>query len=113
MHLLLWWGNVVAHNNLVAAYYRSPNLASCKRNSQIDLYFGLVLIEDERVGDRYVKKEVVYILIKFPTLCAAAVVASQLITVIDCTHPPLLYRITLWNWDSGAVLLPPQHSPHS
>ena len=74
-----------------------------------------VLVEDKRVGDRHVEKEVVDILIKFPTLCAAAVVAAQLITVIHCTHPPIVQDDTLraGNWDSGAILLPPQHSPRS
>ena len=43
-----------------------------------------VLIQNEAVGDHHVKKEVVYMLLKLPTLGAAAVVVTQLITVINC-----------------------------
>ena len=46
-----------------------------------------VLVQNEAVGDGDVEKKVIYAFVKLPTLGAAAIVASQLITVINCTHP--------------------------
>ena len=49
-----------------------------------------VLVKDEGVGDSHVDKKMVNVLVKFPTLGAAGIVASQLITIIHCTHPPVV-----------------------
>ena len=46
-----------------------------------------VLIQNEAVGDGDVEKKVIYVFVKLPSLGAAAIVALQLITVINCTHP--------------------------
>ena len=74
-----------------------------------------MLVKNEGVGDSHVEKKMVNVLVKFPTLGAAAIVASQLITIIHCTHPPVVQNHTLWagNRDSRAVLLSSQHSPRS
>ena len=73
------------------------------------------MIKDEGVGDSHVEKEVVNALLKFPTLGAAAVIASQLITVMNCTHPPVVQDHTLraGNRDSRAILFSSQQCPHS
>ena len=54
-----------------------------------------MLIQTEGVGDCHVEKQVIDILIKLPTLGVADVIAAQLITVINYTHPPVVQDHTL------------------
>ena len=70
-----------------------------------------MLVDNETVRDHHVEKEMIYVLIKFPTLSAAAVIGSQLIAEIHTTHRPIVQNDTLraGNRDSGAILLPPHH----
>ena len=72
-----------------------PNELSCKL--QTELSDGLVprvgkevLVHDEAVRDGDIEKEVINVLEKLPILSAAAVVASQLVTLINRTHPPVV-----------------------
>ena len=95
----------------------APNKLSCQLQTEVlDRLVSRVgvevLIHNEADGNRHVEKEVVNVFIKHPTLGAAAVVASQLITVINCTHPLLVHYHTLraGNRESGDMLLPSQHS---
>ena len=81
------------HNNLVTADYNKQLSRQLQTELPDRLVLGVgmkVLIKDEGVGDSHIEKKVVNVLIKLPTLGAAAVVASQLITVIHCTHPPVV-----------------------
>ena len=79
-----------------------PNELSCKLQTELLDSFVLgvwtkVLVQDEGVGDRDIEKEVVYVFVKLPTLGAAAIVATQLITVINCTHTAIVHYDALWH----------------
>ena len=94
-----------------------PNELSCKLQTELSDWLvprvGVeVLVQNEAVRDRDVKKEVIDVLIKLPTLGAAAVVASQLVTVINCTHQPVVqdYTLCAGNWNSGPILLHDDHN---
>ena len=69
---------------------------------------GVVLVQHKRICYGDIKQEVENILIELSTLCAAAVIASELIALIHSSHK-LIVRddgFRTWHWNPGSILLP-------
>ena len=75
----------------------------------------VVLHEKERVSYSYIKQEGEDILIKFPTLCPAAIITTKLVSSIHSPHELVVADDALGTGDgnSRTILQPSKDSPHS